>query len=413
MLSFVAGTVVMSVDDLIERVRQGDATAVARAISLVESGPRDVRDRVVAALGREAGRAFRIGVTGAPGVGKSTLLDRLAAAFRTRGLRLAIVAVDPTSPYSHGAVLGDRIRMQGHAADAGVFVRSMATRGRLGGLSDATHDAVRIFEAAGFDVVIIETVGVGQGEVGVVDIADVAVVVLAPGAGDDTQALKAGVLEIADIIVVNKADQPGADAVAAAIRATVDLDERADRAWAPDVISTAAATGQGVQDLAGVLERLREAWSARGARRDRRRVVRERPETAASIDHVGIAVDGDSPFLGWLGDVFGLRPGPAEDVASAGARVRFIDTGGARLELVEPLASDSPVARFIQRRGAGLHHVAIRVARLDDVLEQLRARGVRLVDDTPRQGAHGTRIAFVHPSSAGGVLVELVERLEE
>ena len=234
--------------DLAERVLAGDARAVARAISVVEREDAESA-ALIGRLFARTGRALVVGLTGAPGVGKSTLVDRLTTVFRRERLRVGILAVDPTSPFSGGAILGDRIRMQSHAADAGVFVRSMATRGQLGGLARATDDARIVLDAAGIDVVLIETVGVGQGEIEVSRTADVAVVVLAPGSGDDVQAIKAGIMEIADVFVVNKADRDGADRAVADIEGMLSLQERGTDGWRPPVVKCCAASGDGVEEL--------------------------------------------------------------------------------------------------------------------------------------------------------------------
>ncbi|MCE2540121.1 MAG: methylmalonyl Co-A mutase-associated GTPase MeaB [Acidobacteria bacterium] len=255
--------------DLAERVLAGDFRAIARAISVVEREDAGSAALVGRLFGR-TGRALAVGLTGAPGVGKSTLVDRLTAALRRESLRVGILAVDPTSPFSGGAILGDRIRMQGHAGDGGVFVRSMATRGQLGGLARATDDARIVLDAAGIDVVLIETVGVGQGEIDVSRIADVSVVVLAPGSGDDVQAIKAGIMEIADVFVVNKADRDGADRAVAEIEGMLSLREPGTNRWRPPVVKTCAATGEGVDDAIAAVRRFADRGLAAADRARRR-----------------------------------------------------------------------------------------------------------------------------------------------
>jgi len=244
----------------------GDPRAIARAISLVE----DDAEAGAALIGRiyeHTGRAHLIGVTGAPGVGKSTLVDRLVTEARRAGSTVGVLAIDPTSPFSGGAILGDRVRMSTHSNDADVFVRSMATRGHLGGLAAATSDAALVLDAAGKNVIVIETVGVGQDEVDIVRTADVSIVVLVPGAGDDVQALKAGIMEIADIFVVNKADREGADQVVQSVTATLSLQTFADGEWRPPVLKTEAANGVGIDRLWAEIERFRQHESQREPQR--------------------------------------------------------------------------------------------------------------------------------------------------
>ncbi len=234
--------------EVIERVRAGTPRAVARAISAVERGGSEARD-VVAALYPLTGRAHIIGVTGAPGTGKSTLVNALAKSFRRRGNRVGIVAVDPTSPFSGGALLGDRLRMQDLSGDSGVFIRSMATRGALGGLASATADVVKVLDAAGFDIILVETVGAGQAEVDIAKNAHTTIVVEAPGLGDDIQAIKAGILEIADLLVVNKADREDAGATVAALEMNLNLKPKTPNDWRPPVLKTVALTGEGIDQV--------------------------------------------------------------------------------------------------------------------------------------------------------------------
>ncbi|MGA7567033.1 MAG: methylmalonyl Co-A mutase-associated GTPase MeaB [Terriglobales bacterium] len=235
-------------ESLIARLRSGDARALARAISTVENRAAGWSD-LLKELFPHTGKARVIGVTGAPGAGKSTLVDQLAKHYRKENKTVGIIAVDPTSPYTGGAILGDRIRMQDHYGDAGIYIRSMATRGSLGGLARATADAVTVLDASGRDLVMIETVGVGQDEVDIVRLADITVVILVPGMGDDVQTIKAGIMEIADIFVINKSDRDGAERVEREIRAMQSLVARHD-GWTPPIVKTVASEGVGTAELA-------------------------------------------------------------------------------------------------------------------------------------------------------------------
>ena len=252
----------------------GDARAIARAISLIEDEAPEAA-ALIRGIYQRTGRAYLVGITGAPGTGKSTLVDALTAEIRRSSQTVGIIAVDPTSPFTGGAILGDRVRMTAHAADAGVYIRSMATRGHLGGLSRATSDVALVLDAAGKDVIVIETVGVGQDEVDIVRTADVSIVVVAPGAGDDVQALKAGIMEIGDIFVVNKADREGADRAAQAIAANLTLGEAtASAGWKPPIVKTEATRAIGIDELWRQIGRYRghSADQLAARRRERQRL---------------------------------------------------------------------------------------------------------------------------------------------
>jgi LAO/AO transport system kinase len=240
---------------LVERIAAGDARAVARAISKVEDVSKDAA-QLMKKIFPLTGRGLVIGITGAPGAGKSSLVDKLALHYRRQGERVGIVAVDPSSPFSGGAILGDRIRMQTLGLDSGVFIRSMATRGNLGGLARSTVDAVSILDAGGYGKIIIETVGVGQDEVEVVKAADISVVVLVPGMGDDIQAIKAGIMEIGDVFVINKADREGVLTTEKELEALLSLAARGD-SWDPPIVKTVATESKGIQELAAAIEKYR------------------------------------------------------------------------------------------------------------------------------------------------------------
>ena len=266
-------------DALVDRARDGSPRAVAQLLSLVEDQSPRLRE-VAAALAPYTGRARVVGLTGSPGVGKSTTTSALVRALRADGRRVGVLAVDPSSPFSGGALLGDRVRMSEHATDSGVFIRSMATRGHLGGLAAATPQALRVLDAAGCDVVLVETVGVGQSEVEVVALADTTVVLLAPGMGDGVQAAKAGILEVADVFVVNKADRDGADATARELRHMMTMSDRDPSWWKPPVVRTVASRGEGIGKLVGALDDHRD-WAVAAGRAQHGALRRARAEIEA------------------------------------------------------------------------------------------------------------------------------------
>jgi LAO/AO transport system kinase len=295
------------IDDLVRHARHGQARAVARLISLIEDGAQELR-ALAAALAPDTGRAQIVGITGPPGVGKSSTVSGLIAALRVAGRRVGVLAVDPSSPFSGGALLGDRVRMQDHATDSGVFIRSMATRGQLGGIAWATPQALRVLAAAGCAEVLVETVGVGQSEVEVAALADTTLVLLAPGMGDGVQAAKAGILEVADIFVVNKADREGADQTVRDLKHIISLGRQgcAGPGWRPPIVRTVATKAEGLDELVGAISEHREWMRGHGeldARRQRR--------AEAEVEAIAMA-----QLHGKLGDVLrgNALPGLAKRV---------------------------------------------------------------------------------------------------
>jgi LAO/AO transport system kinase len=377
---------------LAAQIREGDVRALARAATGIENRDREALD-ALRELAPFTGHACIVGITGPPGAGKSTLVDALATAIRQQGKTLAVLAIDPSSRATGGAILGDRIRMQQHHADPGIFIRSMATRGEAGGLARATADLVRLMDGAGKDYVLIETVGVGQGEIEISELAQITVVMLMPGMGDDVQVIKAGIMEVADIFVINKFDQPGADRVEHELHSALLLATAPN----PPIIRTVATEGTGISEL---LQAIDEAAVSLV-----RKSGSQRPATA--IDHLGIAVKSLEETIPFYESI-GLRVGHRETVAQEKVNVAMLPTSDSRIELLEPSAPDSPISNFLTKRGPGLHHVALRVPDLNGAVERLKASGARLLNE-PRAGAGGHIYVFVHPASTGGVLLELIQ----
>jgi LAO/AO transport system kinase len=334
------------VAQMMERLRSGDVRALARAVSVVEDGGA-VAGELIAACRESAGRALRVGVTGPPGAGKSTLVDQMARWLRSEGQSVGVVAVDPSSPYTGGALLGDRIRMQGFVGDDGVFIRSMASRGAMGGLARAAADVCTVMEAAGRQTILIETVGVGQDEVEVIGLADVTVLVLVPGMGDEVQSLKAGVMEVADIFVVNKSDRGGAELVEQEILAMQGLvAER--RGWVPPVVKTVATTGEGVQEL---MEAVRRCAAEKVARR--MRVGATGGVGGLRLDHLGVAVKSIAAARGFY-EALGLVVSNEETVEFEKVKTAMLPLGESRIELLEATEEDSTIGRFVAKRGSSL-----------------------------------------------------------
>ena len=354
--------------ELARKIREGDPRALSRVATGVENRDPHALE-TLRELEPAAGHARIVGITGPPGAGKSTLVDALAVELRRQGKTIAILAVDPSSRATGGAILGDRIRMQQHHADPGIFIRSMAARGTVGGLARATADLARLMDAAGRDYVLIETVGVGQGEIEIASVAHVTVVVLVPGMGDDVQAIKAGIMEIADIFVINKSDRPGAD--------RLELDLHSEGFTCP-VLRTVATQGKGVPELLAAIE----AATSRGA---------------LGTDKTAMDFRRLLPEIRWQSC---LSPGHASGHAAPALCQTLVLAGDARIELLAPTAE----------RGPGLHRIALRVADLDDAVSRLQARGARILNHPPGAGGH-THV-FVHPASTGGVLLELIQENE-
>jgi len=381
---------------MLERLRSGDVRTLARAISLVEEGtPQGAQ--LVRACRRDARKSLRIGITGPPGAGKSTLIDQMTRWLRQDGQTVAVLAIDPSSAYTGGALLGDRIRMQGFSGDAGVYFRSMASRGAKGGLASAAEDVCAVLAAAGRQVILIETMGVGQDEIEIAELADLTALVLVPGMGDEVQSLKAGVMEIADIFVINKSDREGAEQVEAEILAMQGL--AADRdAWVAPVIRTMGTSGAGVKELMEAVQRC--------AAYERKKKNRTAP-SELRLDHIGVAVKSIASARRFY-ETLGLLVSEEEVVEHERVKTAMLPLGDSRIELLEATESDSTIAKFLANRGEGLHHIAVRVKDVDAMFARLKLQGIRVANEEVRVGAGGHRYFFVHPASTGGVLMEIV-----
>ena len=452
------------IDRWVGKILEGDPRAISRAITSVENRDDTARE-LVKRLFPHTGRATIIGITGAGGSGKSSLVDAMIASLRKRGKTVGALAVDPTSPFTGGAILGDRIRMQAHSGDSSVYIRSMATRGSLGGLASATMDAALVLDAAGKDYILVETVGTGQDEVEIAKLADVTLLLLVPGLGDDVQAFKAGVMEIAEIFVINKSDLAGADRVEQEVHALLSLASATD-GWQPPIVRTIATRQQGVDELLDAVTAYMEFSEQNDARKQRRldhwrerllTILRDRllqqvmrnvledgvfnqyaaavasrsedpysvvdqvleqsglesktegASAAFMLDHIGVAVDSLSQAVNFYQQILGLEVSGYHSVSQEKTNVAMLRLGGSRIELLEPTEPDSPIGRFVAKRGGGPHHICLRVPDLSAVIAKLQQSGVKLINSEPAIGAGGHRYVFVHPGSTGGVLLELVQ----
>lgn len=442
--------------NLLQDILKGKPRAVAKGISLVENNLDSAQD-LMKGLFRYTGKSLIVGITGAPGSGKSTLVDQLITRMSENGRKIGIIAVDPSSPFSGGAILGDRIRMMRHSENPDVFIRSMATRGHLGGLAKATGEAISILEASGKDIILIETVGVGQDEVEIVKMADIILVMLIPGAGDDIQAFKAGIMEIADIFVLNKADSPEMDRAERQLRAMLDLGLK-NRSM-PEIVKTIATRGEGVAELYDkILDFSKEGVEDKRVPRKKkliewmlRDIMHEKIDKAVALtidpaefsafvekiynrrtdpytvadnalarligkqvekklNHVAVAVHSLEESLKRWASVFPYRVSEIEEIKERGIRLAYLELpDGIKLELIEPIEENSPVGKFLRRRGEGIHHFCLEVDNIRETIRELKMKDVRFVDEEPARGAGGSLIAFIEPNCLNGVLVELKE----
>lgn len=445
---------------LAAKVVRGDHAAVGRALSIVIDESEGYED-LARAFFVHSGRSHKVGICGPPGSGKSTLINRLVAHYRKAGEKIGVLAVDPTSPWTGGAFLGDRLRVQQHAMDPGVFFRSLGSRGTIGGLTSTIFGAIHVLEAWGCDRILLETVGTGQDEVEISRVADSVLYVTTPSLGDEIQAMKAGAMEAADVLVLNKSDLAERDKALAALQEAMGLGGRDPRlggretaGWPVRVIASSAAKGEGLAELVQAIDDHRAWLAGSGAgqarakdqlrvelswlvsRRAARRAVdsisdaqvsdllarRTDPVTLGarltggahrSVDHVGVAVESIGAAMAFYREALGLEAVHEETVAVQRVRVLFLappgaGPGGCQVELLEPTGPDSAVAKFLAGRGPGLHHVAFRTQDIASDMARLATRGTPPLDGAPRAGSRGHHVCFLHPRHAHGVLVELV-----
>lgn len=385
---------------------------LSKAITLMEGNPSAGKKLIELCHPRKSGdpkHSHVIGITGLPGAGKSTLTNLLIQKLRQEGKSVCILAVDPSSQLSGGAILGDRIRMQDHFHDEQVFIRSMSSRGALGGLALATQSAIQLAKKADFDVILVETVGVGQSESEIIKIADTSILVLMPNSGDEVQLMKSGVIQLAHIYVINKSDIADTTWMEQELKENVLTSN--SQHWNPPVLKTSALKQDGISELIKAIND-HGIFLAQNGKSDIQKVnnvTLEKEMIVKSINHLGIVPKDPKQARHFFSDILGLTNENSETVPDQKVSIDFLDCNKVRLELLSPTSPESPIAKFLETKGSGIQHIAFEVENLEHWLEHLRQNDIELIDKIPKKGAHQTRIAFVHPRSTGGILVELVE----
>ncbi|MBI5200484.1 MAG: methylmalonyl Co-A mutase-associated GTPase MeaB [Elusimicrobia bacterium] len=440
---------------IVAGVLAGDVACAGRALSIVID-ERAGYEELSRSFFVHAGKAHKIGVSGPPGSGKSSLINRLVAQYRKAGERIGILAVDPTSPFTGGAFLGDRLRVQQHAMDSGVFFRSLGSRGTIGGLTSTIFSAIHVLEAWGCERILLETVGTGQDEVEIAHVADTVLYVTTPSLGDEIQAMKAGAMEAADVLVLNKSDLAEKDKALAALQEALGLGGRETAGWTVKVVAASAAKSDGIGELVAAVDEHRAWLKSSGRDRARakdqlrmelsllvaRRVTQNAlgsisesqledllsrrtdpvtlgahlaasPRLDRSMDHVGVAVEDIKTAVRFYQDSLGLEIVHEETVPLQKVRVVFLAAPGAgpgecQVELLEPTADDGAVAQFLDKRGPGIHHIAFHTRDMKGEFDRLTKAGTPPLDVNPRPGSRGHQVCFLHPKHAHGVLVELV-----